>query len=453
MADGVLTENQALPMVSDSDPGLRQAATWVISRHAAWGARFAQAVEARLRSPQFNEREAESLGAAIASFCGDANMRKSMAGSLGDGSLDASRQLFLLDSAEACSSKEFPGEWTAGLGKLLAHGDARVRVRAIGLLRARGVSALDADLRRLADNAAEPDDVRVAAQSALGSRHPKLAASDFQYLASRLAPKVDATAKLAAGQVIGRSEFDEAQLLDIAQRRLREADPLVLPNLLDAFRNGSTERVGLALIASLSAMESSLGTVGSQRVDQLVAKFPSSVQAEARPLVARIEAGRKSRLEKLVRLEPALSARGDVTKGKELFFGAKTGCSSCHTIGVVGGHVGPDLTSIGAIRSPHDLLEAIVLPSESFVPGHEVYRVRTAAEVYSGVLGKSSPDAIRLITGPGDEVRIPRKDIVKMGFAPVSLMPEGFDEVLSMKEMTDLIAYLRAQTSRAAAGM
>ena len=65
----------------------------------------------------------------------------------------------------------------------------------------------------------------------------------------------------------------------------------------------------------------------------------------------------------------------------------------------------------------------------------------------------SSPDAIRLITGPGDEVRIPRKDILKMGFAPVSLMPEGFDEVLSLKEMTDLIAYLRAQTSRATAGI
>ena len=65
--------------------------------------------------------------------------------------------------------------------------------------------------------------------------------------------------------------------------------------------------------------------------------------------------------------------------------------------------MGPDLTSIGAIRSPHDLLEAIVLPSESFVPGHEVYRVQTATETYSGVLGKSSSEAIRLITGTTDE--------------------------------------------------
>lgn len=68
--------------------------------------------------------------------------------------------------------------------------------------------------------------------------------------------------------------------------------------------------------------------------------------------------------------------------------------------------------------------------------------------MYSGVLGKFTADAVRLITGPGDEVRIPRKEIVKMGFAAVSLMPEGFDEVLSRVEMTDLLAYLRGQTGR-----
>ena len=35
-----------------------------------------------------------------------------------------------------------------------------------------------------------------------------------------------------------------------------------------------------------------------------------------------------------------------------------------------------------------------------------------------------------------------------MGFAPVSLMPEGFDEVLNREEMTNLMAYLRSQTAR-----
>ena len=49
---------------------------------------------------------------------------------------------------------------------------------------------------------------------------------------------------------------------------------------------------------------------------------------------------------------------GDVDRGHAVFFGAKAGCSSCHTIMADGGDVGPDLTGVGAIRSGIDLLEA-----------------------------------------------------------------------------------------------
>lgn len=448
MEKSPLRETQAIPFLSDPDPDLRRASLWVVSRHPAWAARLTEALDARLRSPQFTESEGEMIGEAMAAFCSEPSMKTSISKALGDSSLAADRQLFLLDTAERCSSKEFPAEWTDSLRKLLSHGDARVRLRTVNLLRARGVGSLDTELRSLADATAQPDDVRVAALSALGSRQPKLSEADFNYLTSRLKPAVESNTKLAAGQVIGRAEFTDQQLIEIAQKHLKASDPLVLPNLLDAFRNAKSEAVGQSLVKSLVELESSLGTVGSQRVKDLVAKFPESVKASAQPLIARLDKAKEERLAKLKNLERVITANGDLAKGREIFFGAKAGCSGCHTIGMEGGHVGPDLTSIGGIRSGHDLLEAIVLPSESFVPGHEVYRVETAREVYSGVLGKSSADAVRLITGPNDEVRIPRKDIQKMGYAPVSLMPEGYDEVLSKDEMTNLIAYLRTQTGR-----
>ena len=442
---------QVLPLIADADDELRRAALWVASRHPTWAAPLTQALDARLRSPGFSAKEAEAMADAMTAFCGEPSMKQAMTKSLGDPALDQRRQLFLLDTAESCSSKAFPAEWTPSLAKLLGHPDAQVRTQTIGLLRARGVSSLDADLRRLADSAAEPDDVRIAALSALGSRQAQLSDADFAYLIGRTFPKVDASVKLAAGQVLGRANYTAVQLERIAATHMKAADPMVLPNLLDAFRNTAGEQAGLALVKALSAVESSLGTVGSQRVEQILAKFPPSVKDAAKPLLARIEEGRKQRLEKVRKLERVLAAQGDARKGREIFFGPKAGCSGCHTVGIEGGHVGPDLTSVGAIRSPHDLLEAIVLPSESFVPGHEVYRVETAREMYSGVLGKSSADAIRLITGPGDEVRIMRKEIIKMGYAPVSLMPEGYDEILSAAEMTDLISYLRSQTSRQSA--
>ncbi|MBL8222605.1 MAG: c-type cytochrome [Bryobacterales bacterium] len=427
---------------------LRRTALWVVSRHANWGPKMTQVLDARLRSPQFHEREAEMISQAMAAFCSDASLKKSVGAALGDSTLDAKRQLFLLETAERCSSKEFPAEWQAGLEKLLGHGDAAVRVRTIQLIRARAVAGLEAPLRKLAESTTQSDDVRIAALSALGGRTPRFSDSEFAYLASRLEAKVEAPAKLAAGQVLGRAELTTAQLKQVAEKYMKTADPMVIPNLLETFRYGNDEATGLLMVKALGEVEQALGSVGAQRVEEIVKKFPGGVQAAAKPLLARLEAGKAQRLEKIRKLENVLTASGDVAKGKEIFFGAKAGCSSCHTIGLEGGHVGPDLTSIGAIRSPHDLLEAIVLPSESFVPGHEVYRVETATEVYSGVLGRGSPDAVRLITGPGDEVRIPRSEIKSMGNAPVSLMPEGLDEVLNRDEMRDLIAYLKAQIAR-----
>ena len=153
-----------------------------------------------------------------------------------------------------------------------------------------------------------------------------------------------------------------------------------------------------------------------------------------------------SRLDRLKQLQHLLMAAGDVGRGRNLFFGKKVACSSCHTIGMEGGHVGPDLTSIGSIRSGHDLLEAIVFPSASFVPGHEVYRVKTktSSEILSGVIGEQDSDAVILITGPNAEMRIPQDQIASMEPSSVSLMPEGLEESITPAEMADLLTFLAA---------
>jgi putative heme-binding domain-containing protein len=141
-------------------------------------------------------------------------------------------------------------------------------------------------------------------------------------------------------------------------------------------------------------------------------------------------------------------AGGDIGRGRHIFFGPKVACASCHTIGAEGGHVGPDLTGIGAIRSGHDLLEAIVFPSASFVPGHEVFTVDLAHDRLSGVIRSQNRETVVLVTGPNGEVRIPRSEIKSMQPSKVSLMPEGFDESLTKAELTDLLAFLQAEKTR-----
>jgi sulfur oxidation c-type cytochrome SoxX len=53
-------------------------------------------------------------------------------------------------------------------------------------------------------------------------------------------------------------------------------------------------------------------------------------------------------------------ATGQATRGEKLFRTA--GCTSCHTIGGTGGHIGPDLTKIGSERNKEWIEEQIKNP-------------------------------------------------------------------------------------------
>jgi len=114
-------------------------------------------------------------------------------------------------------------------------------------------------------------------------------------------------------------------------------------------------------------------------------------------------------------------------------------------MGYLGGRVGPDLTTIGQVRTERDLLESIVYPSASFVRSFEPYVVKTKSdEDYNGVLRKDAPDEIVLATGPSTEVRIARSDIVDFRPGTVSVMPAGMEQQLTRQELADLVAFLKA---------
>ena len=286
------------------------------------------------------------------------------------------------------------------------------------------------------------------ALGALVSYRPGLTTPGFQFLLGLLPVETEADLRLSVAQVLSRAGLTSEQLLVVAREHLPGADPLILPTLLDAFRNAREEEVGRALVAGLLKTPEAVGGMAGERLRELLENFPSGVRREARPLLIQVEKEKESRAERLKELEPLLTAGSDVGRGRNVFFGKKGACSSCHTIGIEGGHVGPDLTAVGSVRSGIDILEAIVFPSASFVPGHEVYRVKTARETFSGVRGESAGDAVVLISGPRDRVRIPRSEIVSMEPSTVSLMPDGFDENLTEQEMIDMLAFLQAQKSR-----
>jgi putative heme-binding domain-containing protein len=181
-----------------------------------------------------------------------------------------------------------------------------------------------------------------------------------------------------------------------------------------------------------------------ERLKQLLAKYPSPVQASAQELYAALEADNAQQHTKLEQLLANLKD-GDIRRGQAVFNGTKASCSACHAIGYLGGNVGPDLTTIGKIRSERDLLESIIFPSASFVRSYEPVLVTLKdGKAHNGLIRQDGPEEILLATGINQEVRIARKDIEEIQPSRVSIMPAGLDQQLSPQELADLIAFLKA---------
>jgi putative heme-binding domain-containing protein len=242
--------------------------------------------------------------------------------------------------------------------------------------------------------------------------------------------------------VLAQALLSGEQQLKLARDFLPRADAFILPRLVPVFAGGTNAPVGQALAAALQSSPS-LDSFSEEYLKTVFAKYPAEVQPAVEQLMGKLREVKAGRLERLQALESQL-AKGDLERGRALYFG-KAVCSTCHTVGPEGGKLGPDLTSIQRDRSAHDLLEAIVYPSATFVREYETYRVRTRSGDYTGIIQKQSPDALILGTSPQTSVRISRSDIVAMEVLDVSMMPQGLDQLLSPQEMADLMAFLLGQ--------
>jgi putative heme-binding domain-containing protein len=168
------------------------------------------------------------------------------------------------------------------------------------------------------------------------------------------------------------------------------------------------------------------------------------VQAQAEKLYARLDVGLAEQRAQLEELLAALP-EGDIRRGQAVFNSTKAACSSCHAIGYLGGRLGPDLTRIGQIRQPRDLLEAIVYPSASLVRSFEPMVVVTVeGQTFMGLLREDGADEVVLAKGPTEEFRIARDNIEEMLPGTVSIMPQGLDKQLSPQDLADLVTFLRA---------
>jgi putative membrane-bound dehydrogenase-like protein len=447
MDGGGLKPETVAAELNSPEPVLKEAASWIVTRHPEWGGALAGFLRDRLGAKELTAAERDELARQLGRFARAAAVQELLAESVPDaGRPQESRQIALRAMAQA-GLKETPEAWFGSITQALDRGDADLVREAVLTARAlpapkKPSEAFITALLKIGRDGAVPVNVRLTALAAVPGGLSTVEPSLFDLLRSHLDREGAVANRTLAADVLSRAKLTAEQLLALTES-LKTTGPMELDRLLEAYTKSADDKVGQGLIAALKASPLRLG-LRVEQVKPRLAKYSSAVQQEAEELYALLNADagkQKARLEEIL----ASLEAGDVRRGQAVFNSPKASCSACHAVGYLGGTVGPDLTHIGKIRAERDLLEAIVFPSASFVRGYEPVSVTTkSGKVHNGVVRKDAADEMVLATGVNQEVRIPRDDVDEILPSKVSVMPAGLDQQLTLRELADLVAFLKA---------
>jgi putative membrane-bound dehydrogenase-like protein len=428
--------------LQDADPAIRDAARWIAARHPEWDAELSAFLRQRLRASDLAETEQAALIDLLAKLAKGPGVQNVLAEATAE--VDSGGAKIALAAMAASGEKELPAAWASLLPTLLA-ADSPQLASSLALVRAvppakADVGTLAAALAKLADSDAAAD-VRLMALAAMPGERPAISLPQLELLLAHIHRDQSANLRGLAADALSHAALSPQQLQQLAAA-LPSAAPLELDRLLAPFAQSTDEAAGLALLTAFRAPELR-AAVTVDTIRQRLAKYPPSVQVQAEQLYAQLDAefaGQRSRLEETLAALPA----GDIRRGQAIFNSAKTSCRACHTIGYVGGKHGPDLTRIGQIRQPRDLLESILFPSASFVRSYEPLAVRLLdGQVHSGIVKSDAPTEIVLTLAADKEVRIAKDEIEIAQPGKVSIMPAGLDKQLSLQELADLVEFLK----------
>jgi putative membrane-bound dehydrogenase-like protein len=443
MEGGQLPAAEALAALKSNDAELKKAALWVVAQHPEWGDQLVPLLADQLATPSTDDLAARTQ--VFSRLAEHPAVQQLLASTARNPAAVKAVRLFALRAMAAARLKNPGAGWADALRAILDETETELLTAAAEAVRAQPDKlrdGLSGALLGAASRRELPPPARVALLDAVRGPNVDLQPQQLQMLRELLAPDVDARLRGSAARLLG-----SARLNADAQRSLleniRTAGPFELSKLLGAFDNCQDAAIGLSLVDVL-AHAPGLSSLGAGGLRSHLGKFPPAVLTKAEPLFASLGADPQRQRARLDELAVQLSA-GDVRRGHSVFHSPKAGCVTCHAMGYVGGTVGPDLTRIGQIRTERDLLEAIVFPSASFVRSYEPTLITTkSGDIYNGNVREDSGDTLLLAIGAGTEVRVARTDIAEMQPGMASLMPQGFDQILTPGELADLVAFLKA---------
>ncbi len=159
------------------------------------------------------------------------------------------------------------------------------------------------------------------------------------------------------------------------------------------------------------------------------------------------ESQRVERLGAIVDEQALLAMRGSTERGKELFEqAADVNCRQCHQLGETGKNIGPDLSGVGMLQTPAELLESILRPSNKIDPKFQTRSVLTTdGTVVTGIVVSENQSEMVLSDALAKLHAVAKEDIDVVQLSPKSVMPEMLLSGLTAQQATDLLAFLGAQ--------
>jgi putative heme-binding domain-containing protein len=132
---------------------------------------------------------------------------------------------------------------------------------------------------------------------------------------------------------------------------------------------------------------------------------------------------------------------GDAARGRALFEG-KGACASCHRVNGRGPRVAPDLSDIGAVRSPAQLSRTLTAPSTQMMPINRPVQIVTRdGKTIRGRRLNEDTYTVQVIDEQERLLSLDKSEIRELQVMKSSTMPAA-SEKLSREELSDVLGYL-----------
>ncbi|MBX7071589.1 MAG: c-type cytochrome [Pirellulales bacterium] len=278
-----------------------------------------------------------------------------------------------------------------------AGGEPTLRLRAIRILAALGDEASRECLGKLA--AGEPNQVvRAAAITAVA---PDLTPEMAQRLAADLS---SATPTIRAALLDATSRFPE-----VARR------------MVDLLASGELKPTEL----------------DAPTIQRLTNQADAADRDRAIAYFAAIDAERERRL---AQYHAAVEMEGDAAQGKALF---QKHCATCHRIGAIGVDVAPDISD-SRVKTKEQLLVDVLEPNRAIDNNYISYTLTTTdGRSLVGVIAAETASSITLKQPEAKVETILRADIDELRSNGVSLMPQGWEQSLSVQDLANLLTFIK----------